>query len=345
MAVFINGIGSISPAPGFAELLAGRAWVPTGNRLLSTEPDYSAYLDPKASRRMSRVVKMGIATAKQALIDAKLSTVDGVIAGTGWGCLEDTSSFLQKMVANGEDMLSPTAFIHSTHNTIAAQIAYHLQCRGYNSTYVHRNISFESTLIDATLLLAEQPAATYLVGGIDELTDTSFHLLSRLGTFKDANEPASTEPYAAGTSGTWAGEGATFFAVSGQSGPNSYAQLREVRTVSFSTPAEAAAKARQMLIAHGIDQADVLLTGNNGDTANDANCQEFTSAFGQYGQAQNFKHWCGEYPTASAFALGWAATLLAQPTATPNVPTRPQTVLIYNRFQQAHQSLMLLTAC
>lgn len=353
MALFIHGIGAISPAPAFAALTSTAAVARAGNRLHCLEPDYAAYLDVRVSRRMSRIVKMGVVTALQALRDAGLSDTDGVIAGTGWGCLEDTVSFLQKMVTNEEDMLSPTPFIHSTHNTIAAQVAFQLKCRGYNNTYVHRNISFESTLIDATLLLLENPDANLLVGGIDELTDTSFDILTRLKTFKvptavgaDAEfDTPGDELYAAGTVGTWAGEGSTFFAVSGQPRPGTYAQLLAVRTVSFGTPAEAAAAARTMLDAHDYGQVDLLLSGDNGDLANDAACRLFAADFGHQGPVEKFKHLCGEYPTASAFALGLAAAQLAGRTPSPTLAARPKSILIYNRFQQVHQSLLLLAAC
>ena len=353
MALFINGIGAISPAPAFAALTAAAPVARAGNRLHALEPNYADYLDARVSRRMSRIVKMGTVTALQALRDAGLTTTDGVIAGTGWGCLEDTVTFLQKMVTNQEELLSPTSFIHSTHNTIAAQVAYQLKCRGYNNTYVHRNISFESTLIDATLLLLENPDAGLLVGGIDELTDTSFDILTRLQTFKTPVEPRGetevdtlgNELYAAGTPGTWAGEGSTFFAVSGRQQSSSYAQLLAVRTVSFSTPAEAAAIARTLLAAHGYTQVDLLLSGDNGDSTNDEACRHFLVESGHQGTVGKFKHLCGEYPTASAFALGLAATQLAGRVPAPEGATRPRSILIYNRFQQAHQSLLLLAAC
>jgi 3-oxoacyl-[acyl-carrier-protein] synthase II len=351
MALFIHGIGNISPAPAFAELATPVGRV--GNRLHCLEPAYADYLDARVSRRMSRIVKMGTVTALQALRDAHLPTPDGVIAGTGWGCLEDTVTFLHKMVTHQEEMLSPTSFIHSTHNTIAGQIAYQLKCRGYNNTYVHRNISFESTLLDATLLLLENPATTLLLGGIDELTDTSFDILTRLKTFKEPAPAApETDPetgadhlYGAGTAGTWAGEGSTFFAVSGQPQATSYAQLLAVRTVSFGTPGEAAAIARTLLAAHGYAQADLLLSGDNGDLANDEACRHFLAACGHQGPVEKFKHLCGEYPTASAFALGLAATRLAGCTPTAAGSPQPSSILIYNRFQQAHQSLLLLAAC
>ena len=72
MALFINGVGTISPAPPFDELLPSPSVARTGNRLQCQEPDYAAYLDPKVSRRMSRIVKMGIVSSKQALQDAAL---------------------------------------------------------------------------------------------------------------------------------------------------------------------------------------------------------------------------------------------------------------------------------
>ena len=341
MALYLHGFGSIGPASPQATRSepAARA----GNRLHAIEPDYAAFLDARASRRLSRIVKMGLVAALQALHSAGQPAVDGVIAGTGWGCLEDTVAFLHKLVVNGEDLLSPTSFIYSTHNTIAAQIAYHLGCRGYNNTFSHRNISFESALLDALLLAHEQPATRLLVGGIDELTDTSFAVLSRLKTFKSAvPEVPLDELYDSSTPGTWAGEGATFFLVSGEAGPTARARLLDVRTVSFAAPERAADVARALLAAHGYAAADVLLSGENGDRENDATIRRFEAAFGHAGPVHKFKHLCGEYPTASAFALAVGASLLAGPASEGPAP---RTVLIYNRFQQAHQSLLLLEAC
>jgi 3-oxoacyl-[acyl-carrier-protein] synthase II len=345
MALFIHGIGSVDPAPTLGhppEVPEARA----GNRLHAVEPNYADFIEARASRRMSRIVKMGIAAAMQALRGAG-GPVDGVVAGTGWGCLEDTVAFLQKLVVNGEDMLSPTSFIYSTHNTIAAQVAYHLKCRGYNNTYSHRNISFESALIDAQLQAHEQPALRLLVGGIDELTDTSFTVLSRLKTFK-SQQPGGPldELYDQGTPGTWAGEGATFFLVSGEAGPTARAQLLAVRTVSFGTPEKAAAVARQLMAAHDLPRVGLLITGENGDQENDAATQRFATDFGHAGPVHKFKHLCGEYPTASAFGLRLGAELLAAPAnGSAHPASTPTTALIYNRFQQTHQSLMLLQAC
>lgn len=83
-------------------------------------------------------------------------------------------------------MLAPTAFIQSTFNTIGAQIASLSKNRCYNNTYAHRAFSFESALLDAILLLQEGEARNVLVGGIDEMTDTLYEILKRLGTWRHA---------------------------------------------------------------------------------------------------------------------------------------------------------------
>ncbi len=95
-----------------------------GNRLNAIEPDYSEYIDHKSIRRMSRVIRMSVASALQCLSKAKIINPDAIITGTAYGCLEDTGSFLTNMVIMDEDPLSPISFVQSTHNTIGAQIAF-----------------------------------------------------------------------------------------------------------------------------------------------------------------------------------------------------------------------------
>src|SRR6478736_199948 len=107
-------------------------------------------------------------------------------------CVEpEYKNFLDaKMIEQNEQLLTPTAFIQSTHNTIGAQIALLLGCNGYNNAFVHRGFSFESALLDAALLIRENEADNILVGAIDELTDRSFEILQRFGLYK--KEPVST---------------------------------------------------------------------------------------------------------------------------------------------------------
>ncbi|MBL0342731.1 MAG: beta-ketoacyl synthase chain length factor [Bacteroidetes bacterium] len=195
MKVYINGLGNISPQQTHDGEIAV-----AGMKLLQTtrnsciEPEYANFVDPKQLRRMSRIIRMGVASSILAMKDSGIEKPEAIIVGTAFGCLEDTYSFLSKLILHKEDMLSPTAFIHSTHNTIAAQVALLFQCRGYNSTYVHKSISFESALIDGLLLLNEKTANQVLVGGVDEIINAGYTILNRLGHYKK-NEELSTHTF------------------------------------------------------------------------------------------------------------------------------------------------------
>ena len=108
----------------------------TETRLKAIEPDYTAFIDPKLIRRMSHLIKMGVAAAKECLERGNTQMPGAIITGTAYGCLEDTVSFLTRMIELNEELLPPTAFIQSTHNTVSAQIALMLACHNYNNTFV-----------------------------------------------------------------------------------------------------------------------------------------------------------------------------------------------------------------
>ena len=156
----------------------------TGVRLSCVEPNYTELIDPKAIRRMSRIIRMGVAAGKAAVGKAELELPEAIIVGTAFGCLEDTHSFISRMTEYDEDMLNPTPFIHSTHNTNAGQIALHFKCHGYNSTYVHRSVSFESALLDGLMQVEEGAIQNALIGGTDELIDASFTIMGRMGFYR-----------------------------------------------------------------------------------------------------------------------------------------------------------------
>ncbi|MEO6834013.1 MAG: beta-ketoacyl synthase chain length factor [Chitinophagaceae bacterium] len=173
----------------------------TPSPLLALEPDYTNTIPPMQLRRMSKAVRMGIGAAKNCLEMAEISKPDAIIVGTAFGCLQDTENFLKKMVEQDEKMLTPTAFIQSTHNTIAGQIALGTQCMGYNNTISQHGHSFENALVAAALLLNEKPESNVLCGGVDELTQTAFHLMQRAGLFGEINSEKKSVA---------AGEGAGF---------------------------------------------------------------------------------------------------------------------------------------
>src|SRR5690554_6229467 len=142
---YINGIGSVSiQTPEYSVFDAAPEKVQHLNH--AQQPSYKELIAPAMSRRMARGIKMSIYAANQAMNEAENPDLDAIIAGTSLGCIEDSEKFLNTIIENDEEFLTPTAFIQSTHNTVAAQIALQLQCKSFNFTYVNGGNSFESAL-------------------------------------------------------------------------------------------------------------------------------------------------------------------------------------------------------
>jgi 3-oxoacyl-[acyl-carrier-protein] synthase II len=277
-----------------------------------SEPDYKALLDPKLIRRMSRIIRMGAAATLACLREAGIAMPDAIVTGTAYGCLEDTGLFLKSMIERNEEMLQPAAFIQSTHNTVGAQIALMLGCTGYNNTFVHRGFSFESALLDAILLLADEEAATVLVGGVDEITETSRALLARFGLYRR----------------TMAGEGAAFFLLAGEPTSGDYVRLEEFETFYKPTgSAEVEQRLLSFLSSKGLmpEDIDLIISGDNG---------KISASLFPGKLNLNYKIRCGEYPTSTSFAL-WMAT--------QHVRSGVGRVLIYNQYLGIYHSVYLLS--
>ncbi|MCM1168337.1 MAG: beta-ketoacyl synthase chain length factor [Bacteroides sp.] len=141
--------------------------------------------DATMRRRMSRILKMAVATAVECTGSVQaIAELDAVITATGLGCLADSERFLEQIHRTGEQLLNPTPFIQSTFNTVGAQIALLVHNHCYNMTYVHRSRSFESALLDAVMRIREGDSKRVLVGGFDENTLTQHHIMERMGFWR-----------------------------------------------------------------------------------------------------------------------------------------------------------------
>jgi 3-oxoacyl-[acyl-carrier-protein] synthase II len=351
MAVYIKGMGNISPQKtwGDEELLANPSDY-SGSKLSAIEPDYAQFVDVKQLRRMSRVIKMGVAAGTMALRQAGISTPEGIITGTSFGCLEDTGVFLTKLVENNESALTPTPFIQSTHNTIGSQIALLLQCQGYNQTYTQRAFSFEHALIDAILELKENASQSFLVGGVDEITSYSHTLQKRFGIFRDGS--SSLNLFREGSEGTVNGEGAVYLTLSGEKGEGDTVSLESVLTIYNLYGNELNQKVRGFVEEASMttNEIDLVLLGKSGVKETDADLEKLTAGLFPTASLGAFKHLCGEYPTSSAFAL-WLAARIMQEGKAPAIVLdkesgRPlKNVLIINSYFEKYHSLILLRAC
>ncbi len=350
MGAYINGIGNISPQATFGDPDFLNQPGSYSGRLTCIEPDYTAWIDQKLLRRMSRIIRMGIASALYALKEAQLEKPDAIITGTAFGCLEDTGTFLSKMITNEEQALNPTPFIQSTHNTIGSQVALLLQCLGYNQTYSQRAFSFENALLDG--LMSVDDHQNVLVGGMDEMTPLMYEIMNRFSLYKKENT-SSLSLYNHQSKGILQGEGAAYFLLSKHKNEHTYAEVKGVAT--FYKPEgidQLQSKITQFLSRHLLtpEDIDLLLTGKNGDLETDKKYELISELLFKETATGVYKHLCGEYPSANAFAL-WLSAKIIKEKRVPATVLQNKAVnkpihrlLIYNQYLGDHHSFILVEA-
>ena len=133
--------------------------------------EYSHYLPPMKARRFGKLQKRALVTALKAMEIGGITAPEAILNGTAMGCMEHSVQLLQGLVQEGEAVNMPTAFMQSTHNTVASLIAIYTCNHGYNNTYAHRTISFECALQDAWLQLRTGRLRSALVCANDEITE------------------------------------------------------------------------------------------------------------------------------------------------------------------------------
>ncbi len=169
MKAYIHAIASITHQPSFHSENVYATLEKLGAESELISPDYKDYIQPAALRRLSPVLRIGLAASIDCEQQAGKS-FDAISVGTALGCLRDTEKFLVTIHTTTSDFLSPTAFIQSTHNTIGGQISLGLNNHAYNMTHTQNNLSFEVALLDGLLCLREGKE-NVLVGAADEKID------------------------------------------------------------------------------------------------------------------------------------------------------------------------------
>jgi len=350
--VYITGTGNISPQntagnPDFPEEIISLE----STFLRCREPNYKEYVSGDLVRRMSRLIKMGVAAARISLTDAGCQMPDAIITGTGLGCIEDTEKFLTSMITNNEELLTPTSFIQSTHNTVSAQIALLLKCHNYNFTYVHRGLSFESAILDSMMNIETGQAKTVLLGSADELTANTHSILQRLGQVRA--KPINTlDLFRDKKRGSIAGEGAAFFLLSSIPGSKAYGRIKGITTLfKPSGNDETVEHISGFLERHNLQKTppDLVILGNNGDPGHDRIYNDVSGRIFKTSTKGYFKHLCGEYFTATSFAL-WLAAMIMKSQVVPAImlkdgpsPGKINNILIYNHFRNIDHSLILIS--
>lgn len=141
----------------------------------------SGYISPREGRRMNRLMKAATVASLKALEEAGIETPDAIISATAYGMLQTSEQFLEDLCEGGEQLLKPTLFMQSTHNTAGSAIAIRTRCHGYNTTYTQGSDSGLWAMRDARRLIAMGKAASVLVVEHDESTPLFRSFARRLG--------------------------------------------------------------------------------------------------------------------------------------------------------------------
>lgn len=334
---FINSAVSISSQETFnADVFETNQILlfPNEKIVNAIKPNYKEYISPVKSRRMASGVKMGVVTAKKALNTAEVSEIDAIITGTGLGCIEDSEKFLDAVIDNDEQYLTPTSFIQSTHNTVAAQIALLEKSNAYNVTYVNGANSFEAALIDAQMQLNEG-STKILVGGVDELGNKFIKEYCKRNTQK--------VPFS---------EGANFFVIENEKKENTLAELVDVCCFQKIKEEDLENKVILFLKENKVelDDIDAICLGINGSEYDSFYTVLQKKLFKETTQLQ-YKNVCGEFYTASAFGLYTSVNLLRKKELPKEfyinniVKKEYKHVLLYNQYKGTQHSLVLVKRC
>ena len=345
---YIQGMAAISPQHTFdGDLLSQPMTVTQGNMLSCVEPDYRAFIAPNSLRRMTRVLKMGLTASLKCLQDSGIAVPGAIVTGTGKGSLQDTERFIKEIRDFEERALNPTPFIQSTYNAVNGLIALQQKCTQYNNTFVHRGFSFEHALLDSLLLLSEGKPDV-LAGAFDEITTEHFFIKGRIGHWKKESVSSDTL-YEHVSPGTISGEGSAFFLLTPTATEKSYAQFGGLQMLYKPSPEKLHKALGQFLTANNLQAQDIdlVLSGTNADS----NHLHYYDVLNSYalGPQLPFKHLCGDYETAGAFALWLGASILKE----QQVPTqwfpmmkaqpgRLKNILIYNHFFGEQHNFVLL---
>lgn len=174
MSCYIKKVSTVSPIGDLGENLNLNTFA--ANNFNAVEPDYKEVIaNANLRRRMNRMLKMGTYAAMKCLAD---TDVDMMLTATSLGSISDTEKMLDTIYSSGETLGNPTAFIQSTFNTLAGNIAQLKSTHIPNVTFVNRGETVANALRYAQVKLSCD-ADNILYVSSDEKTELSETVLKK----------------------------------------------------------------------------------------------------------------------------------------------------------------------
>ena len=342
--LYIHQHTCISPQKTFGDVDIDTLQLAVDNKLMALEQVYEG-IPPAALRRMGKAVKMGIGAGLPVIKNNP--SIEGIILGTSNGGMEDCIKFLNQIIDYDEGLLTPGNFVQSTPNAIASQLSMINKNRSYNITHVHRGLAFENALLDAAMMIDENPGKNYLLGGVDEISTYNFNIDFLDGWYKK-EKISNTELYQSNTPASIAGEGAAMFLVN-DNAAGAVAKLDSLKTLHTDDVALVTDQFNEFINKNTGKKIDLFLSGENGDSRILKFYESCESIVGRAVPVARFKHLCGEYPTASSFAF-WLACYILHAQHLPAHLFKSsignslyRNILLYNNYKGKQHSFLLVS--
>ncbi len=283
---FVDSLAQVSCQKPLSEEWFDSPYIYDVEYVRALDPDIKGLIASSEARRMSKILKRAVSTALTALNSSYISHPDAIITGTGMGCMENSEKFLTDLSIFGENCLKPTLFMQSTHNTISSLIAIIIKCHGYNSTYSHKGVSFESALLDAWIQIKSGSIGNALVGAHDEVTPLMNHVMKH------------THPEY-----SFVSETSMSTVLTNTAGSNSICEVTEVKLFHRPELEE---------LAHLLNERtdSILLLGVNGNILNDKPYHDLLKGLSYVPCALQYKNVFGENFSVSALAFYVGAKIL-----------------------------------
>jgi len=289
-----------------------------GNQANAIEPNYKDYIPAMQSRRMSRILKMTWVAAEIALKRAQIAIPESISVASSMGCLSDTIKFLQEMIENEEEFMKPTAFINSTHNTLAGYLAIGLKSKGQNFTFTHKDLNFEHTLLEAAIRLNTNEVQIVLIGAVEEITTETHTIRENLGLLRSAQQESHLL-FEQHEKGYIEGETAAFMVLQSA---NKATTMPIIQWISFhydlKSPQDFNESYHDFLLANHLQkhQIQVIIGGNTGDSAADKVLNQWVEQQNNSSKYLKYKHISGEFASSGIIGIWLGSKILEQ----QNVP-------------------------
>ena len=185
----------------------------------------------KKLRRADKLSKMSVLAAADALADSGIEQLArkriGTILSTAFGAHVTTFGFLDDILDFGDAGVSPTTFSNSVHNAAASYVTSSLSLLGPTLTVSQFRFSFQSALQLALTWLEQGRCDHVLVGAADLYGDVLGYVCQEKLT---AAANGRITPFDFAPTCQVPGEGAVFFLLGKEEGPNAYCRVDAVCT-------------------------------------------------------------------------------------------------------------------